>query len=126
MFGRWGGRGAVARVVGAVIAAVAVGVSGAAPAYAGDWMQAVCVNSNGSPAGVSGWTLDLGASVSLASSYIGAASGAPVENGEQGCLFFELASSAPYDSAQFQYTPPPGSTLDGGSLNVESYLPGAQ
>ena len=121
-----GAKEAFACLSGAVIAAFAVFVVSAAPAYAGDWLQAVCANPNGSAAGVSGWTLDAGPSVSLANSYIGAASGAPVENGEQGCLYLELASSSPNDSAVFQYTPPPGSTLDGGSFNIESYLPGAE
>jgi hypothetical protein len=108
-----------------IVAGVLV-AAGSAPAYAGDWMKAVCANPNGSPAGVAGWTLNVGPSVSLADSYIGPASGAPVENGEQGCLFFELASAGPNDTATFQYTPPAGSTLDGGWLNLESYLPGAQ
>ena len=105
-----------------IVAGVLVAL-GSAPAFAGDWMDAVCPNP---AAGVAGWTLNVGPSVSLADPYIGPASRAPVENGEQSCLFFELASAGPNDTATFQYTPPAGSTLDGGWLDLESYLPGAE
>jgi hypothetical protein len=99
----------------------------ASAAYAGQWVQVSCANPLLTPAPSEGW-----------SSFITGTPGAG-SNNSTNCtpnnpMYAELSPSgdvdAPVDSAEtLQYTPPAGSTLDGGNIDVSvaagGYVPAA-
>jgi hypothetical protein len=92
----------------------------ASTAYAGQWMQVSCANPDKSPAPSEGWT--------------GFASSAPGDgsNNDTNCapnnpMFAELSTTTAAvvgTSENLQYTPPAGSTLAGGNINVSLYADG--
>lgn len=106
-------RGSVARACAGLAASLALLLVGATSAYAGEWVQVSCVNPNQSGAGSSGW-----------SSF--AAGGGVGSNNSTGCgpgnPAFALLSSettvAAGSAETLQYTPPAGSTLNGGQLDI--------
>ncbi|MFZ1993437.1 MAG: hypothetical protein WAU75_04955 [Solirubrobacteraceae bacterium] len=109
-------RNAIGRrgITASALAALVVLSLAAAPAHAGTWMQVSCVNPDGSAAPAEGWTqgasgpADPGAIVSTQCS-----PGRP--------LLAELSvlAAAPPDSMEeLTYQPPAGSTLFGGSVDV--------
>jgi hypothetical protein len=92
---------------------------GGSDAYAGEWMEVSCVNPNQSAAPSQGWT-----------SF--AAGGGYGSNNGTGCgpgspMFAILSSDAAVgvgSAETLQYTPPGGSTLIGGSVDVGMYADG--
>jgi hypothetical protein len=108
--GRW-----LAAALCIVGAATIIALCAAARAWAGQWIQVSCVNPNGSPASSQGWS--------------GSAAGSPPPGstvntncGPATPLSAGLLSTfgpAPGGSAEIlQYTPPEGSTLAGGTLQI--------
>jgi hypothetical protein len=92
----------------------------ASAAYAGQWIQVSCANPDLSPAPIEGW-----------SSFITATPGAGSDNSTN-CTpntpmyaYLETSANAPVGSAEtLQYTPPTGSTLAGGNIDVNVHTGG--
>ncbi len=108
--------------VGALLASGAAGVlvlMGAAPAYAGDLMVVSCVNPSQSAAPSEGWSSS-------------AAGGGYGSNNSTSCgpgspMFAILSTDAAVgvgSAETLQYTPPGGSRLVGGSIDVSMYADG--
>jgi len=84
----------------------------AASAHAGDWMQVACVNPSGSAAPADGWT--------------GATTGSSNMNFSTACgpgspmyaIVNDVGPATVPSQVYVKYTPPGGSTLIGGSVNV--------
>jgi hypothetical protein len=118
--GRARRRGLVIACAIALPAATAGGMAVAAtPAYAGGWVQVSCVNPSQSAAPSEGWT-----------SF--AAGGGYGSNNSTSCgpgspMFAILSTDAAVgvgSAETLQYTPPGGSTLIGGSIDVSMYADG--
>ncbi|HEY6524125.1 MAG TPA: hypothetical protein VIY10_10175 [Solirubrobacteraceae bacterium] len=105
-------RAAAAMLIAAV--ACAVLLLGAGPARAGTWMQVSCVNPDGSAAPSDGWSGFAQGQVTIGDgNNTRCAPGVP--------LAAELGNQAVAVNGQsqvLQFTPPAGSTLIGGTLNV--------
>ena len=90
-------------------------------AHAGEWVQVSCINPDQSAAGDGGWS-------SFANGTPGSGSGASVSCGpgsEGAYALLSSQASAPVGSAEtLQYTPPAGSTLTGGQLDIGMYADG--
>jgi hypothetical protein len=92
---------------------------GAGVAYAGEWVQVSCVNPNQTAAGSAGWSsfFSGGGDGSDSSASCGPGSGA----------FAVLSTDADVavgSAEALQYTPPLGSTLSGGQLDIGMYADG--
>jgi hypothetical protein len=98
----------------ALIVVVFLAVATITPsAHAGVWAQVACVNPNGSAAPSAGWSAFTAGAGEDATASSGCAPGTPMSA--------SLGAGLPapvFTSAGLQYTPPPGSTLVGGSLQV--------
>jgi hypothetical protein len=97
----------------AVLTAALMTLCGARVAYAGEWVQVSCVNPNQTAAGSAGW--------SSFSSAGGFGSDTSTACGPGGSAFALLSSdvAVPVGSAEtLQYTPPAGSTLNGGEIDL--------
>jgi hypothetical protein len=117
-----------ARAALLALALFAAGAAGALPgnafiasaAYAGQWIQVSCANPDLSPAPTEGW-----------SSFITGTPGNGSDNSTN-CTpntpmyaYLETADNAPVGSAEtLQYTPPTGSTLAGGTIDVNVHAGG--
>jgi hypothetical protein len=89
-------------------------VLGAPAARAGDWIQVSCVNPDGSAAPSEGWTTYATAGVSpLSGASTSCAPGTPMD-----AALSNVTAVAPNASENLQYTPPAGSTLVGGTVDV--------
>jgi hypothetical protein len=94
-------------------------LSGAGTAFAGEWVQASCINPNQTAAGSAGWS-------SFASGG-GSGSKNSTSCGPGSSAFAILSTDAgvPVGSDEtLQYTPPAGSTLNGGVLDLGAYADG--
>ncbi len=102
----------------AVLASLLLMVLAAPAARAGDWMQVSCVNPNGTAAPFQGWTGTNDGSPEFGSNDDTAcAPGSPMV-----ANLSAEAQPAPGVANEFlTYTPPSGSTLVGGSMNVSLY-----
>jgi len=86
----------------------------ASAAYAGDWMQVACMNPNGSAASSEGWSNFTVGNLGLGSnSSTNCSPGAPMY-----AILSTDAAESRNSSEDLQYTPPSGSTLVGGSVDV--------
>ncbi len=108
---RWPRRGRVAGLCAAVLGA---GILALSPtAYAGGWVQASCINPNQTAAGSQGWSSFASGGGYGSTNSTGCGPGSPA---------FAILSSDALDAVgsheTLQYTPPPGSTLDGGQLDI--------
>jgi hypothetical protein len=99
---------AVALIVAALLAMVAV-----PGAHAGVWAQVSCVNPNGSAATSAGWT-----AFTTGDAYGAAANPACAPGTPMTASLGDGIPASVFTSAGLMYTPPPGSTLVGGSLQV--------
>jgi hypothetical protein len=108
----------VATILGlAAMAAMAVGTTSA---RAGVWMQVSCVNPDGSAAPSEGWS---GFSQGNPGAY--AYTDARCAPGEPMTAILSPSSAAAVGSSEWlQYTPPAGSTLVGGTVDVNMAAPG--
>ncbi len=112
----YAGHGAFAHACGVLAAAAAVVVMliVAAPVYAGEWAIAGCANPNHTAAPSQGWsTFTTGAPGDGSNAGTSCTAGSP--------MFATLSSDAPAEAGageNLQYTPPAGSSLVGGSLDV--------
>jgi hypothetical protein len=103
------------RLLTAALLAVALLALAAGVARAGTWVQVSCVNPDGSAATSEGWT-----SNSSGSPGYGSSNGANC--GPSSGMFGALGATDPEPvgaSEILQYTPPSGSTLIGGQVNVD-------
>ncbi len=108
--GRWG-------IIGAALAALAVALVCVPSASAGTWMQVSCVNPDGSAAPSEGWT-------SGSAGGPGYGSSVSVRCGPGGPMYAILSSAVPDPvgaTEYVQYQPPSGSTLVGGTVDVNLY-----
>jgi hypothetical protein len=100
--------------------ALPVGALGASTAYAGQWIQVSCVNPDQSAAPSQGWAGSAGGGTGDGSNNsTNCAPGSP--------MFAELSTAvaAPVGAGEtLQYTPPAGSTLAGGNVDVSLYADG--
>jgi hypothetical protein len=111
-------RAAVALSAAVLVASAALAITPAA--YGGQWMQVSCANPNQSAAPSQGW-----------SSFTTGATGYGSNNGTS-CtptspMYALLSTAAAAEvgtSEDLQYTPPSGSTLAGGSVDVSLYADG--
>ena len=112
----------LAAAITVLLAAGALPVSmlGASAAYAGQWIQVSCVNPDQSAAPSQGWTGSAGGGTGDGSNNsTNCAPGSP--------MFAELSTAvaAPVGAGEtLQYTPPAGSTLAGGNVDVSLYADG--
>jgi hypothetical protein len=100
--------------------ALPVGALGASAAYAGQWIQVSCVNPDQSAAPSQGWTGSAGGGTGDGSN--NSTNCAPASP-----MFAELSTTvaAPVGAGEtLQYTPPAGSTLAGGNVDVSLYADG--
>jgi hypothetical protein len=98
----------------ATLAAAAGALALAPAADAGDWMQVSCENANQSAASSEGWS-----SFTTGSPGYGSNSGSNCGPGTPMYAILSTDAAAPVDSSEdLQYTPPAGSTLVGGSVDV--------
>ncbi|MEA2218387.1 MAG: hypothetical protein QOJ35_1013 [Solirubrobacteraceae bacterium] len=93
---------------------VAAGAVGASPAYAGLWMRTTCLNPDRSTAPSDGWT-----SFTTGVPSVGSTNRSTCTADSPMIAFLSTQSPAREGSAEvLQYTPPPGSTLVGGTAFV--------
>jgi hypothetical protein len=121
VIGGWGAKLKALALFCAVLSAASTAtvLLGAGPAYAGNWMEVSCENPSQSAAPSEGWT-----------SF--AAGGGYGSNNGTGCapgnpMFAILSTQAAVgvgSAETLQYTPPSGSTLAGGSVDVSLYADG--
>lgn len=98
----------------ATLAAAAGALALAPAADAGDWMQVSCENANQSAASSEGWS-----SFTTGSPGYGSNSGSNCGPSTPMYAILSTDAAAPVDSSEdLQYTPPAGSTLVGGSVDV--------
>ncbi len=91
----------------------------ASSAYAGSWMEVSCVNPSQSAAPSEGWTSFAGGGGYGSNNSTGCGPGSP--------MFAILSTDAAVgvgSNETLQYTPPSGSTLIGGSVDVSMYADG--
>jgi hypothetical protein len=105
------------RRASALAGAALVAALAPAVAHAGDWMQVSCVNPNGSAAPSQGWT-SATTGTPEAGSFVdtNCSPGSP--------MAASLSTAAPASTGTqeaLQYTPPTGSTLAGGSVDVNLF-----
>jgi hypothetical protein len=113
------GRASLLLALALLVGALACSAAGASPAYAGNWMEVSCENPNLSAAPSEGW-----------SSF--AAGGGYGSNNSTSCgpgspMFAILSTDAAVgvgSAETLQYTPPGGSTLVGGQVDVALYADG--
>jgi hypothetical protein len=106
-------RGSVARACAALTGALVLALLGAGNARAGEWVQASCVNPNQTAAGSAGWS-----SFASGGGY-GSTNSSSCEPGSP--AYALLSTDAPVvvgSEETLQYTPPAGSTLNGGQLDL--------
>jgi hypothetical protein len=99
--------------------AVAGGWMAASSAYAGSWMEVSCVNPSQSAAPSEGWSSFAGGGGFGSNNGTGCGPGGP--------MFAILSTDAAVgvgSNETLQYTPPGGSTLTGGSVDVSLYADG--
>jgi len=116
------------RLVGLALGVFAAGAVGALPggalaasaAYAGQWMQVSCANPDESPAPSQGWTSFTTGSTGYASN--NGTSCTPTS--PMYAVLSTDADAAVGTSEDLQYTPPSGSTLAGGNVDVNLYADG--
>ncbi len=110
-------RNAITLACAVLSAATTTMLLGGTPAYAGDWIEVSCENPNLSAAPSENWT-------SFTTGSIGFGSNNDTVCGPGDPMSAELSSDAaePVGAGEnLQYTPPPGSTLAGGSVYVGLY-----
>jgi hypothetical protein len=95
-----------------LLISIAIVAAAAAPAHAGTWMQVSCINPDGSAAPSEGWSGQTGGPADDAGEIkTQCGPGSPLDAG------FGTATAAPNDTSELLvYTPPAGSTLDGGEV----------
>ena len=99
--------------------AVAGGWLGASSAYAGSWMEVSCVNPSQSAAPSEGWTSFAAGGGYGSNNGTGCGPGSPMY-----AILSTDAAVAVGSAETLQYTPPGGSTLIGGSVDVSMYADG--
>jgi hypothetical protein len=107
--------------LGCASLAIAAGVMLCAPsAYGGDWMEVSCVNPNQSPAPSQGWS-----SFTTGGPGYGSNNGTGCGPGNPMFAILSTAAAAPVNSGEIlQYSPPGGSSLIGGAVDVSMYADG--
>ncbi len=102
------------------MAAVAIMLlCGAAPAEAGEWVQASCINPNQTAAGSAGWSSFQGGGG------YGSNNSTSCGPGSAALAILSTDAAVPVGSEEtLQYTPPAGSTLNGGLLDLGMYADG--
>lgn len=104
---------------GALVSVAATVALGASSAYAGSWMEVSCENPTLSAAPSEGWT-----SFAAGGGY-GSNNSTSCGPGDPMFAILSTAAAVGVGSAEtLQYTPPAGSTLDGGQVDVSLYADG--
>jgi len=112
-------RAALALALSLALAASAAALS-ASSAYAGDWMEVSCVNPNQSAAPSQGWT-----SFTTGSPGYGSNNSTGCGPGDPMLAILSSDAAAGVGSGEnLQYSPPVGSTLAGGQVDVSMYADG--
>ena len=112
-------RGTLRRILAALTASAALALTGTATAHAGEWVQVSCVNPNQTAAGSAGW------SSFAANTGYGSTNSTQCGPGAGAFALLSSDAAAPVGAHQtLQYTPPPGSTLNGGLLDIGMYADG--
>ena len=109
---------ALACAVFSVAAATTV-LMDASPAYARDWMEVSCENPNQSAAPNQGWTSFFAAGGNGSNNDTVCGPGSPMS-----AILSTNAGVAVGSNETLQYTPPSGSTLTGGQVDVSLYADG--
>jgi hypothetical protein len=108
-------RSAAPRWLCAIAATTATAALMAAPAYAGTWVQVSCVNPDGSAAPSEGWSNYAGGGTG-----VGSTSSSQCSPGNPMFAFLSTTVGAPTGAGEtLQYAPPAGSTLIGGTAQVQ-------
>jgi hypothetical protein len=111
------GRASLLLALALLLASIASCAGSATPAFAGNWIEVSCENPNLSAAPSENWT-------SFTTGSVGFGSNNDTVCGPGDPMSAELSSDAaePVGAGEnLQYTPPPGSTLAGGSVYVGLY-----
>ena len=105
--------GTARRIAGACVLVAVMGLIGAGAAKAGEWEQASCVNPDGSAAGGDGW------GAMIAGGGYGSNTNSSCGPGSPAWALLSSDAAVGVGSAEtLRYTPPAGSTLNGGQVNV--------
>lgn len=102
-----------------MVGAAALELADAAPVYAGDWMIVSCVNPSQSAAPSEGWSSFAGGGGYGSNSGTGCGPGSPMS-----AILSTDAAVGVGSAETLQYTPPGGSRLVGGSIDVSLYADG--
>ncbi len=106
-------RGRLPRALAAVAGVLALTLAGASSAHAGEWVQVSCINPNQTAAGSAGW------SSFAANTGYGSNNSTQCGPGAGAYALLSSAAAAPVGAHEtLQYTPPAGSTLNGGLLDL--------
>ncbi len=114
------GRASLLLALALLLASIASCTGGATPAFAGNWMEVSCKNPNLSAAPSEGWSSFTTGSPGYGSNNsIGCGPGNPM------LAILSMDAAAPVGAGEnLQYTPPSGSTLAGGQVDVSMYADG--
>jgi hypothetical protein len=104
-------RGGLAVLCAALLGAALLALSGTA--YAGEWVQVSCINPNQTAAGSQGWS-----SFASGGGYGSTNSTSCGSSGPAYAILSSDAAAAVGSNETLQYTPPAGSTLTGGQLDI--------
>jgi hypothetical protein len=95
----------------------------ASTAYAGQWIQVACATPSGSDAGSEGWSSSL--TIATPGSGLDNFTDCTATNPMYAAFEPIADTNAPAGSAEtLEYTPPAGSTLDGGTIDINMYTGG--
>ncbi len=112
-------RGSVARACAALAVTLALGLLAAAGANAGEWVQVSCINPDQTVAGSAGWS-----SFASGGSY-GSDNGTTCGPGGPAFAILSTDAAVPVGAQEtLHYTPPAGSTLNGGLLDIGMWADG--
>ncbi|HWJ49768.1 MAG TPA: hypothetical protein VNR42_02030, partial [Solirubrobacteraceae bacterium] len=105
--------------VALLLVAAVISTAGVSPAFAGNWMEVSCENPGGSGAPSEGWTSFANGGGYGSNTSTGCGPGSPM------FAILSTAAAVGVGSAEtLQYTPPSGSTLVGGTLDVGMFADG--
>lgn len=112
-------RGSVARALAAIASILVLALLAAPDAHAGEWVQVSCINPDQSAAPSAGWS-----SLTAGGGY-GSDNSTSCGPGAGAYAILSTDAPVPVGSHEtLKYTPPAGSTLDGGLLDLGMYADG--
>jgi hypothetical protein len=116
---RTSARGVLTGLCATLLSTAMLVICGAGTAFAGEWVQASCINPNQTAAGNAGWSSSASGGGFGSNNNITCGPSSPME-----AILSTDAPAAVGSAEVLHYTPPAGSTLTGGQLDVGLYADG--